>query len=119
MLSMSNYRFYDLDPDGRIGLADGIRASDDQDAIRQAQVLKHHARKCEVWKDKRLVAQMALNPWWPDPVSSLRAASALAWPACLPDLPAAGKRKPSHTGIAPVEPFLLDRWASAQVTPTN
>jgi hypothetical protein len=55
---MSDYRLYYLDGDGRIGLADWIKAPDDEDAIRQARVLKHHARKCEVWKDDRLVAQM-------------------------------------------------------------
>jgi hypothetical protein len=55
---MSDYRLYYLDADGRIGLADWIKASDDHDAIRQARTLKHHARKCEVWKDRRLVAHM-------------------------------------------------------------
>jgi hypothetical protein len=52
------YRLYCLDARGQISLAEWIDAKDDQDAIRQAQALKQHARKCEVWHDNRLVAQL-------------------------------------------------------------
>jgi hypothetical protein len=55
---MSDYRLYYQDRTGRIGLADWIKASDDQDAVRQARILKRHALKCEVWERNRLVAQL-------------------------------------------------------------
>jgi hypothetical protein len=40
-------------------MAEWIDAEDDQDAIRQAEVLNQGARKCEVWNDNRLVATIA------------------------------------------------------------
>ena len=55
---MSNYRLYSLDGMGRIDLAEWIEAADDNDAIRQARVLKQHALKCEVWERNRLVARL-------------------------------------------------------------
>ena len=55
---MSSYRVYSLDGTGRIGLAEWVDAADDQDAIRQARVLKQHALKCEVWERNRLVARL-------------------------------------------------------------
>jgi hypothetical protein len=55
---MSNYRLYYLDDHGGIGLPEWFNAPDDQDAIRQARVIKPHARKCEIWAGLRLVAQM-------------------------------------------------------------
>jgi len=58
MMGTSDYRLYYLDGNGRIGLADWIKAPDDLDAIRQARVLRHNALKCEVWKDDRLIAHM-------------------------------------------------------------
>jgi hypothetical protein len=58
VVSMSNYRLYYLDDDGRIGLPEWFNAPDDQDAIRHARVIKPHARKCEIWAGHRLVAQM-------------------------------------------------------------
>jgi hypothetical protein len=39
-------------------LAEWIDAENDQDATRQAQMLKQSAQKCEVWDGKRLVAQL-------------------------------------------------------------
>ena len=58
MMGTSDYRLYYLDGNGRIGLADWIKAPDDLDANRQARVLRHNALKCEVWKDDRLIAHM-------------------------------------------------------------
>jgi hypothetical protein len=54
----ARYRLYCLDARGQISLAEWIDAENDQDAIRQAQVLKQHARKCEVWQGNRLVARL-------------------------------------------------------------
>jgi hypothetical protein len=54
----AKYTLYCLDERGQISLAELIHAEDDRDAIRQAQVLKQDARKCEVWQGKRLVAQL-------------------------------------------------------------
>jgi hypothetical protein len=39
-------------------MAEWIDAADDADAVRQAQVLKQNARKCEVWDGNRLVARL-------------------------------------------------------------
>jgi hypothetical protein len=55
---VQDYRLYCLDSDGKIGLADWIRASNDQDAICQAREKKRSALRCEVWQDKRLVATL-------------------------------------------------------------
>jgi hypothetical protein len=52
------YRLYCLDGIGSISLAESIEASDDADAIRQAQEIKRRALKCEVWLGKRLVATL-------------------------------------------------------------
>jgi len=57
--NVSSYRVYSLDGAGRLELPDWIEAADDAQALCQAQELKNHARKCEVWQGKRLVA--ALN----------------------------------------------------------
>jgi hypothetical protein len=54
----ARYRLYCLDARGQIDLAEWIDAENDQDAIRQAQMLKQNAHKCEVWDGKRLVAQL-------------------------------------------------------------
>jgi hypothetical protein len=53
-----NYRLYCLDARGQISMAEWIDAADDQDAIRQAQVLNQNAQKCEVWDGNRLVARL-------------------------------------------------------------
>jgi hypothetical protein len=39
-------------------MAEWIEASDDADAVRQAQDMKPEAVKCEVWQDHRLVAKI-------------------------------------------------------------
>lgn len=57
---MAEYKLYCLDHAGKIGLAEWIEASDDQDAVRQARNLKPHVLKCEVWQDKRLVATLGV-----------------------------------------------------------
>ena len=59
---MAAYRFYCMDPDGRINMADWIEATDDQDAIRQARETKPEAIKCEVWLNERLVAKLGSVP---------------------------------------------------------
>jgi hypothetical protein len=53
-----SYRLYCLDARGHISMAEWIEATDDQDAIRQAQTLKRDAQKCEVWDGNRLVARL-------------------------------------------------------------
>jgi hypothetical protein len=55
---MQHYRLYCLDGQGSISLAEWIEATDDADAIRQAQELKRGALRCEVWLGKRLVATL-------------------------------------------------------------
>jgi len=56
---LNDYRLYRLDGMGRIADAEFFEACDDEDAIRQAQVLCRNAIKCEVRQGSRLV--MALN----------------------------------------------------------
>ena len=58
MRMVHKYTLYCLDARGQISMAETIDAEDDHDAIRQAQVLKQDARKCEVWDGKRLVADL-------------------------------------------------------------
>ena len=58
---MNGYRMYCLDGAGKIALADWLDASNDEDAIQQAQVLKNGARMCEVWQRNRLVAKLSLQ----------------------------------------------------------
>ena len=55
---MQHYRLYCLDGTGSLGLAESIEATDDADAIRQAQEIKRGALKCEVWLGQRLVATL-------------------------------------------------------------
>jgi hypothetical protein len=55
---MQHYRLYCLDGEGSISLAESIEATNDADAIRQAQEIKRGALKCEVWLGKRLVAAL-------------------------------------------------------------
>jgi hypothetical protein len=52
------YRLYCLDGLGQISMAEWIDAKDDRGAVRQAQILKQDARKCEVWDGNRLVARL-------------------------------------------------------------
>ena len=39
-------------------MAEWIDAANDNDAVRQARVLKQDAQKCEVWNGNRLVARL-------------------------------------------------------------
>jgi len=55
---MQQHRLYCLDAMGRIGLPEWFQAPDDAAAIRQAQVLRRGALKCEVWLGNRLVATL-------------------------------------------------------------
>jgi hypothetical protein len=55
---MQQYRLYCLDGFGSIGLAEWIEATDDTDAMRQAQEIKRGALRCEVWLGNRLVATL-------------------------------------------------------------
>jgi hypothetical protein len=55
---MAKYTLYCMDAAGNIGLSEPIEAVDDQAAIQQAQSLKAHALKCEVWQGRRLVAAL-------------------------------------------------------------
>ena len=55
---MREYRLYSLNDTGSLGLADTIFAADDRAAIIEARNLKRHARKCEIWENRRLVATL-------------------------------------------------------------
>ena len=55
---MASHRLYCLDGAGRISLADWIRAADDEDAVRQARLMKNRSLECEVWRGDRLVATL-------------------------------------------------------------
>ena len=55
---MTNYRLYRLDGAGRIGLAEWLEASDDDDALRQANDLTKEASKSELWEGRRLIATL-------------------------------------------------------------
>jgi hypothetical protein len=55
---MADYRFYCLDGDGRIGLADWIVADTDEQAIARAHEMRPAAHKCEIWLETRLVAKI-------------------------------------------------------------
>jgi len=62
---MGTYRLYYLDDAGRIGLAEWFEATDDDDAVEQAQHLKNGARKCEVWRGDCLVATLGTEELGP------------------------------------------------------
>ncbi len=55
---MREYRLYCLYEAGNLDLPDTIIAADDRTAIDQACDLKRHARKCEIWEARRLVATL-------------------------------------------------------------
>ena len=54
---MPNYRLYRLDGAGKISSAEWIGATDDEDAVRQAQSLVQ-AGTCEIWDRDRLIARL-------------------------------------------------------------
>ena len=53
---MADYRIYSLTEAGKIGFADWIRASTDEQAIARARNMRPSAHKCELWLESRLVA---------------------------------------------------------------
>ena len=55
---MREYRLYCLNELGTLDLVDTVIAADDRVAINAARDLKRHARKCEVWEGRRLVATL-------------------------------------------------------------
>jgi hypothetical protein len=55
---MREYRLYCLNDLGNLDFVDLIIAADDPAAIIKARNLKRHARKCEVWEGRRLVASL-------------------------------------------------------------
>jgi len=58
---MTEYRVYTLDRLGRIGLAEPIIAAGDAEALAKARRLAANAKRCELWKDNRLVASLDNN----------------------------------------------------------
>jgi hypothetical protein len=56
---MTEYRMYTLDKLGRIGLSEPIIAAGDAHALAQARRVAANARRCELWKDNRLVASLS------------------------------------------------------------
>jgi len=58
---MREYRLYCLNDLGNLDFVYVIIAADDPAAIRKACDLKRHARKCEVWDGRRLVATLQSN----------------------------------------------------------
>lgn len=49
---------YTLDQLGRIGFAEPIIADRDDQALAKARRLALNAKRCELWKDNRLVASL-------------------------------------------------------------
>ena len=56
---MTEYRMYTLDKLGRIGLAEQIIAPGDAQAVARARRMAVNARRCELWKDNRLVVSLS------------------------------------------------------------
>jgi hypothetical protein len=71
---MANYRLYSLGGDGRIGLAEWIRADSDEEAIAQARQMKLCVLTCEIWCKDRLVA--TLRPGAPSGAAEVDRSSA-------------------------------------------
>ncbi len=55
---MAEYRMYTLDALGRIGLAEAVIADGDSEALARVRLLAPNAKRCELWKDNRLVATL-------------------------------------------------------------
>ena len=53
---MTEYRMYTLDRLGRIGLAEAVIATGDEEALYKVRKLARNAKRCELWKGNRLVA---------------------------------------------------------------
>ena len=59
---MALYRVDSLDTYGRIGFADEVGATDDQEAILLAREVKSDAMQSEVWEEHRLAAEINGRP---------------------------------------------------------
>jgi hypothetical protein len=68
MRIMPDYRMYSLDPYGRIGFAEDIKADSDDEAIRLARDVKPDPARGEIWQGRRLVAVVNNREWELDPV---------------------------------------------------
>ena len=55
---MTEYRMYTLDRLGRIGLAEAVIATGDEEALYKVRKLARNAKRCELWKGNRLVASL-------------------------------------------------------------
>ena len=55
---MPNYRLYYVERGGHIGLADWIEAADDDAAVAKARQVRPETHRCEIWRQKRLVATL-------------------------------------------------------------
>ena len=55
---MGGYRIYRLDCACNIELPEWVEAADDEEAVRRASDLSKRARRCEVWRGRRLVAAL-------------------------------------------------------------
>jgi hypothetical protein len=55
---MADYRIYCLNERGILDLADWIDAGCDEEAVLKARELRPDARKCELWRENRLVAKI-------------------------------------------------------------
>lgn len=56
---MIDYRLYCLDEDGACTKEHALGASDDADAIAQAEVMQVQS-KCELWERSRFVAELSV-----------------------------------------------------------
>lgn len=61
---MTSYRFYCLDGEGHISLAEWLDASSDEEALAEARRIRPNAYKCEVWQEDRLLAQLTNEGTW-------------------------------------------------------
>ena len=55
---MAIYRLYCLQAAGGVRLADWIEADTDDEAVAKARQIEHGAVRCEVWREKQLVAKL-------------------------------------------------------------
>jgi hypothetical protein len=55
---MARYRMYSLDAFGRIGYAEDLNASTDEEAIAKVREIEPASKVCEIWEGRRLVATL-------------------------------------------------------------
>lgn len=55
---MARYRMYSLDAFGRIGYAEELSASTDEEAIATVREIEPTSKVCEIWDGRRLVATL-------------------------------------------------------------